>query len=150
MLLQPGKGYSITAQNLAIKPHIPTILAEAKVALTPMGDHLRIGGTLELGSTSTTIDQNRMKGIMDSIPKYYHNLNVETPDDSKIWVGYRPCTPDGLPYIGRVPGLKNTIVATGHGMMGMSMGPASGKLVSEIALQNRTSIDISLFKTDRY
>lgn len=149
LLLQDGKGYSFTIKNANLKPNIPTILTESKVAVTPMGDDLRIGGTLELGGLSKNINQNRLDGIINSIPKYYPQLKIKKEDVRDVWLGYRPCTPDGMPYIGRTKSLSNLIVATGHGMMGMSMGPATGKIVSEIASDKKTKIDLSLFSVER-
>jgi D-amino-acid dehydrogenase len=150
MLLQDGKGYSYTLPNLHYKPNMPTILTEAKVAITPMGTDLRIGGTLELGGFSQHINRNRLRGIIESVDMYYPTLNLPNPKIDSVWKGYRPCTPDGLPYIGKVKNIDNLIIATGHGMMGMSLGPATGKLVSEIATGNDTTIATDLFKVERF
>lgn len=147
--LQDGKGYSFTVKNANVKPNIPTILAESKVAVTPMGDDLRVGGTLELGGLSSNVNKKRLNGIIKSLPKYYPQLDIKEKDVKKIWLGYRPCSADGMPYIGRSNILTNMIVATGHGMMGMSMGPATGKLVSELIDDKETSIDLSLFTIER-
>jgi D-amino-acid dehydrogenase len=148
--LQAGKGYSVTLKEPALRPRIPTILSEAKVAITPMGNDLRIGGTLELGGITDTINQNRLAGILESIPAYYNNLEIPNANKLEVWKGYRPCTPDGMPYIGQTKKLKNLIVATGHGMMGLSLGPATGKLVSQIATGQKTNIDTKLFEIDRF
>lgn len=149
ILLQDGKGYSFTLKNAKLKPNIPTILTEAKVAVTPMGDDLRIGGTLELGGLSNKINEKRLEGIIASIPKYYPQLKLDRKDIKDVWIGYRPCTADGMPYIGRCKSLENLIIVTGHGMMGMSMGPATGKLVSELVEGAKTKIDLSLFGVER-
>jgi D-amino-acid dehydrogenase len=150
ILLQDGKGYSITLEGPAQRPRIPTILAEAKVAITPMGADLRIGGTLELSGLSPGVDQRRLEGIFDSIPNYYRNLEAPLTPETKVWKGYRPCTPDGLPYLGRSGKLSNLIVATGHGMMGLSLGAATGKLVSQVATGQPTFMDIGAFGVDRF
>lgn len=149
ILLQDGKGYSFTIKKPQLKPSIPTILTEGKVAVTPMGDDLRIGGTLELGGLSSKIHKSRLAGIVESIPKYYPELKVEKEHLKTIWMGYRPCSADGMPYIGRSEKIDNLIVATGHGMMGMSMGPATGKLVSEITIGKTPTIDLSLMSVNR-
>ena len=146
--LQPGKGYSITQYNLNEKPKYPTILTEAKVAVTPMGPDLRIGGTLELGNWDNSINKNRLAGITESISKYYTDLNL--PEHNEVWVGYRPCSTDGLPLIGKVPSYSNVFVGTGHGMMGMSMGPATGKLLANlIAYSNNEFKYEEAFRVDR-
>lgn len=150
MLLQDGKGYSYTLQNPILRPRIPTILTESKVAVTPMGEDLRIGGTLELGGMSKKVNKKRLSGILESLPKYYPQMDAKKPRIDKTWIGYRPCTPDGMPYIGRSKSITNLSVATGHGMMGMSMGPATGKLVSELYLGTKTTIDTSMFDLDRF
>jgi len=149
MLLQDGKGYSVTVTNPEQKPSIPTILTEAKVAVTPMGDDLRIGGTLELGGLSTKVNRNRLKGIIESLPKYYPDLKIDEPSITEVWKGYRPCSADGMPYIGRSRKVSNLVVATGHGMMGMSMGPATGQLVAQIIAGEPTTIDLSMMTLER-
>ncbi len=150
MMLQDGKGYSFTLKNPENRPKIPTILSEAKVAVTPMGNDLRIGGTLEISNFSTKINNKRLQGIHESMGRYYPDLPIPFPKKQDVWYGYRPCSPDGLPYIGQVPTLKNVFVGTGHGMMGMSLGPATGKLLSEQMLGLQTSIDDSMFRLDRF
>jgi len=148
--LMPGKGYSITQNNPVKKLHIPAILCEAKVAITPMDGRMRYGGTMEIAGINKAININRVKGIIESVPKYFPNLNVELPDTKDIWYGFRPCSPDGLPYIGRSKKLKNAIIAGGHSMMGLSLGPATGKLVSEIAKGEVPSVKADAFDPERF
>lgn len=150
ILLQDGKGYSMTYKNPASRPNIPTILTEAKVAITPMGNDLRIGGTLEISNFSTHIHKFRLEGILNSLPSYYPGFSLPMPALDQIWQGYRPCTPDGLPYIGRSAKIDNLIVATGHAMMGMSMGPATGKLVAQMIQNQNLGMDVGLFGIDRF
>jgi D-amino-acid dehydrogenase len=150
ILLQDGKGYSVTYDNPGIKPSIPTILTEAKVAVTPMGNDLRVGGTLEISNFSEKTNKFRLQGVLDSMPAYYPELTSEMPKNEKIWYGYRPCTPDGLPYIGKSNKYENLTIATGHAMMGMSMGPGTGKLVSEIVQKKPLSMNVDLFKVGRF
>ena len=150
MLLQDGKGYSVTLKNAEENLSLPSILAEAKVAMTPMGNDLRIGGTLEISNLSSKINQPRVEGILESVPKYYPNLKPEAPAEQDIWYGFRPCTPDGLPYLGRSKKFKNLVISTGHAMMGLSLGPATGKLVSEIILGRTSSLDLTLLNPNRF
>src|SRR5690606_4738963 len=112
LLMQDGKGYSITLQNPEIKPLYPTILLEPRVAITPMGNDLRIGGTLEISNLSSKINPARLAGILESVPKYYPELHPEIPPLNTVWHGFRPCTPDGLPYIGRSERFSNLTYAT--------------------------------------
>lgn len=144
--MQAGKGYSFTVNNVSKNIRIPSILLEARVAVTPMGNSIRFGGTMEIGGINHDINTNRVKGIVNSIPKYFPEMNVSFPE--QIWHGLRPCSPDGLPYIGRVS--DDLIVATGHSMMGMSLGPATGKIVSDLVSGMKPDVDISLFDPKRY
>lgn len=148
--LMPGKGYSITALNPEKKLSIPAILCEAKVAITPMDGHMRYGGTMEIAGINNTININRVKGIIESVPKYFPNLQVALPETKDIWYGFRPCSPDGLPYIGRSKKLSNVIIAGGHSMMGLSLGPATGKLVAEMANEERLSVKADAFDPERF
>lgn len=148
--LQDGKGYSITIKNASIRPNTPAILTEAKVAVTPMGNDLRIGGTLELGGLSTNINRKRLSGIVESISRYYPEINIPEAASKHAWYGYRPCSPDGIPYIGRSAKTDNLYVATGHAMMGLSMGPGTGKLISEIINNEQTTIDTTMFSLERF
>lgn len=150
MLLQDGKGYSITLNNQKDKPKIPSILTEAKVAITPMGNDLRIGGTLEISNLSSRIDRNRVKGILEAVPKYYPTLYPSIPDKQSIWYGFRPCTPDGLPYIGPSKKFSNLTIASGHAMMGLSLGPATGKLITKIIQKQSPTINLNSFDPHRF
>lgn len=148
--LMPGKGYSITQNNPVKKLNIPAILCEAKVAITPMDGRMRYGGTMEIAGINDKININRVKGIIESVPKYFPDLQVELPETKDVWFGYRPCSPDGLPYIGRSKKLKNLIIAGGHSMMGLSLGPATGKLVAEFANGEALSVKADAFNPERF
>ena len=148
--LMPGKGYSITQNNPVKKLTIPAILCEAKVAITPMDGRMRYGGTMEIAGINNKINIKRVKGIIESVPKYFPNLKVELPETSDIWFGFRPCSPDGLPYLGGSKKLKNVIIAGGHGMMGLSLGPATGKLVAELAGSEPLSVKADAFDPERF
>jgi D-amino-acid dehydrogenase len=148
--LQGGKGYSFTIPDVKKNIQIPSILLEGRVAVTPMGNTLRFGGTMEINGIDRSINMNRVKGIVDSIPKYYPEMNVAMPLQQDIWRGLRPCSPDGLPYIGRSARYKNLIIATGHSMMGLSLAPGTGKLVTELVNEEKTSIELQPFDPDRF
>lgn len=148
--MQAGKGYSFTIPNMLKNVRVPSIFLEARVAVTPMGNSLRFGGTMEITGLDHSISMNRVKGIVDSIPRYYPEMKVTMPKAEEIWHGLRPCSPDGLPYIGRSQKIKNLVLATGHSMMGLSLGPGTGKLVSELIDQEKTSISIDAFVPERF
>lgn len=150
LLMQAGKGYSFTLRDVPKNTKVPTIFLEDRVAVTPMENSLRFGGTMEIAGVNDHIDMKRMKGIVDAIPRYYPDMNISMPAVKDVWYGLRPCSPDGLPYLGRVNHLKNVVVATGHSMLGISLGPGTGKLVSEIVARGNTSIALDLFSPERY
>jgi D-amino-acid dehydrogenase len=148
--MQAGKGYSFTLNDVEKNTRIPSIFLEARVAVTPMGNTLRFGGTMEITGVDHSINMKRVKGIVDSIPKYYPDMKVEMPKQEEVWYGLRPCSPDGLPYIGYSNKFKNLVIATGHSMMGLSLGPGTGKLVSELIEQKRPSMSLGAFDPNRY
>lgn len=150
LLLQDGKGYSVTLFSPPRRPTIPTILTEARVAITPMGADLRIGGTLEISNMSPAINKDRLRGILDAMPNYYPGFEVPMPSLNTVWHGFRPCPPDGLPYIGTLRPFHNLYLATGHAMMGLSLGPATGKAVSELIMGGKSSFDLKLFDPERF
>jgi D-amino-acid dehydrogenase len=144
-----GKGYSFLQEN---KPEIKqaSILTEQKVAVSPYGDHIRFGGTMEIAGTDQSINMNRVKGIFESINRYYPDFQAKFPEEGKIWKGLRPCSPDGLPYIGVAPGYSNVLVGSGHSMMGISLAPATGKILAELHQQKDPSLEIAGFEVGRY
>ena len=150
LLLQPGKGYSYTYPFVEKNIRYPAILVDGRCAITPWGHQLRIGGTMELSGMNNRVLAKRMEGIYNSAKDFYPGLDIALPPGDKIWNGLRPVTPDGLPYIGKVPNFSNVMLAGGHAMLGISEGTGTGKLVSEIMQDKKTSIDISAFKADRF
>ena len=145
-----GKGYSFTHDHPQKKLNIPAILCEARVAITPMNGHMRYGGTMEIGAPDNKINLKRVERIAQSISTYFPGIKLDVPEEKDIWYGFRPCSPDGLPYIGRSSKLKNLLIAGGHSMMGLSMGPATGKVIADVANDKKTEADISLFNPERY
>ncbi|MBK9531373.1 MAG: FAD-dependent oxidoreductase [Chitinophagaceae bacterium] len=150
LLLQPGKGYSHTYAQLEKNIRYPAILVDGRCAVTPWGQSLRIGGTMELSGINQNILISRMKGIYDSATDFYPGLKIDFPPAGKIWSGLRPVTPDGLPYIGKAANIDNVLIAGGHAMLGISMGTGTGKLVSEIIQRKTTTINISAFDPERF
>ena len=161
--LMPGKGYSMTVDTPVQKLRYPCILLEAKVALTPWATQLRIGSTMEIGPVNDQILFPRVQGILEAVPKFLPgyaedpaftelaNLeNLQAHLREKVWYGFRPVSADGLPYIGRARKTKTLIIATGHAMLGLSMGAGTGKVVSEIANEQYPTIDIDAFNPNRF
>ena len=148
--IQAAKGYSVTFKRPPLSPEVPCVLAESKVAVTPMGDTLRFGGTLELAGLDLTISKRRVAAILKAAPKYFAELNPKDLELIEIWRGLRPCTPDGLPFLGRSSVYRNLVVAAGHAMVGMSLAPVTGKLVSELVAKESPSIDLSPLRVERF
>ena len=146
--MQPAKGYSLTLPRPANFLHTHLHLAEAKVAVTPMGSLLRLAGTLELAGFDLTINQRRVNAIRRTAGSYL--IGLENQEPVEIWRGLRPCPPDGLPYIGRSARHPNLIIATGHAMLGISMGPITGQLVAQLACNQPTTLALTPFSPDRF
>lgn len=142
--IQPAKGYSVTLRRPAGWPDTPFMLSESRVAVTPMGDMLRIGGTLELSGMDHAINQRRVAAILKAVPRYLPSFDIGSYEILETWCGLRPCTPDGLPFLGRVPDVRNLVVAAGHAMIGVSLGPVTGKLVRQIIAGERAGSDLDL------
>ena len=148
--LMPGKGYSITKKNPEKKLNIPAILCEARVAITPMNGYMRYGGTMEIAAVNREINLNRVQGIVESVTKYIPGIKLELPDKKDIWYGFRPCSADGLPYIGFSKKIKNMIIAGGHSMMGLGLGTSTGKVVADLANGCTPSVKIDAFDPERF
>lgn len=148
--MQPGKGYSLTVPDPVELPSVCSIFVEAKVAVTPIGSGLRFGGTMQLGELNQSIDPRRVQGIVKSIPQYMPRFKPQHFEGIEPWVGLRPVSPDGLPYIGRTQRFHNLTIATGHAMMGISLGPITGKLIGQVLSGEKPSIDLTHVSPDRF
>lgn len=148
--MQAGKGYSLTLPRPAQLPSRGIILSEARVAVTPIGEMLRLGGTMEIAGMNEEVRDARVRGIIKSVCRYFPKFTPGDFEGIAPWCGLRPCSPDGLPYIGRFARLPNLSAATGHAMMGMSLAPITGKVMSEILSGEPPSIDLAMLSPDRY
>ena len=148
--MQAGKGYSLTLPQPRQLPSICAIFTEARMAITRMGQSLRFGGTMEIAGLNEEVNPVRVRGIIKSVPRYYPDFAAEDFEGIQPWRGLRPCSPDGLPYMGRSRHHENLCIATGHAMMGLSLGPITGKLMGEILAGDKPSIGIELLNPNRY
>ena len=146
--IQAGKGYRINVPR-PTGITIPAILMEAKVAVTPMTEYTRFAGTMEFSGINDVIRKQRVEAIANATTEFYPEIKISEAEKLDAKSGLRPVSPDGLPYIGKSSSLKNLTVATGHAMMGWSLGPVTGKLVSEIISDKKTSMDINGFSPNR-
>lgn len=148
LLVQAGKGYRInTEKETGIT--IPAILAEAKVAITPMNGFTRFAGTMEIAGINHNINKVRVEAIAKAVTRYYPSVELTEQEQNNAASGLRPVSPDGLPYIGKSEKCSNLVIATGHAMMGWSMGAATGKLVSEVVSDKKASLNLTPFHPDR-
>lgn len=148
LALQAGKGYRIdVSQPTGIT--MPALLLEAKMAVTPMKGFTRFAGTMEFSGINHHIREKRVRAIANGAEKFYDGLKVPSGAMKNAQCGLRPVSPDGLPYIGRPTGLENVTLGTGHAMMGWSLGPATGKLISELITEKKPSLDLSPYSPDR-
>jgi len=150
--IQGGKGYSVTYRypedHQEEVSAIPVLLKEDAVAITPMNRMVRISGTLELSGLDMAINEKRIHAFLKNTGRY-----IRIPGGLKlveIWRGLRPCTPDGLPVIGRTKAYTNLILATGHATVGMGLGPVTGKLVARIASGKPPGFDVNPLGIERF
>ena len=146
--VEAAKGYSITVERPENHPDLPLALVEGRIFVTPMGSRLRFGGTLELAGLDMRMNQRRVDALARSVRSYLPGL-PRTPT-VEIWRGLRPLTPDDLPILGRPAGTSGLILATGHGMSGISQGPISGELIAQLASGETPEIDLTPFSPDRF
>jgi D-amino-acid dehydrogenase len=137
--IQPGKGYSLTMRRPALCPRHSMIFEEHRVAVTPLQSAYRIGSTMEFAGFDTSLNPDRLRLLREGAAIYLREPTTEPVLES--WYGWRPMTPDSLPFIGPVPAIENVYLAAGHGMLGVSMSPATGRLVAELASGQTPHID---------
>ena len=146
--IQAGKGYRINVER-ETNITVPSILCEAKVAVTPMTGFTRFAGTMEIDKINHRINPLRVNAMANAVTKFYNGLEIHQAEKDAAECGLRPCSPDGLPYIGKSSKCTNLTIAAGHAMMGWSLGPVTGKLVSEIISNKKSSLDLAPFHPDR-
>lgn len=130
--LQPGKGISFDSRNAGPVLSHPTLLQDHHVAITPYEKHTRFAGNFLLGNRNSQVPQERLNRIRQSTQDVFPGLPVDQPFVDKSWAGYRPVSPDGMPIIGKSRKYSNLLTGTGHAMMGISLGPVSGNILSDL------------------
>ncbi len=149
MPIQAGKGYRIDLyRETPVK--YSAIFLEAKCAITPMKGFTRFAGTMELSGINNKVRKERVEAIAKASENHYNNLKITEEEKNAARFGNRPVSPDGLPYIGKSKDFDNLYLATGHAMMGWSLAPATGKLISELLTNKKTSMSIEAFHPDRF
>lgn len=148
--MQAGKGYSLTLEKPRFQLTKSLILTERRVAVTPMGESLRFGGTMEISGHSDNVRPERVEQIIAAARAFFPEITAADFAGLKPWFGYRPVTPDGLPYLGRLGRYANLATASGHAMLGLTLAPISGLLIAELLTGRKPSVDLTLLNPNRY
>lgn len=146
--VQPARGYSLTASAIQNMPRQALILGDRRVAVSPLGNLLRVTGRLEVGEFNTTPNPLWIQRL-ENFAREYIRLD-EKLDIKETWAGLRPTTPDGVPIIGRSPRHENLFLATGHAMLGLSLGPGTGQVIAELLNGKQPSFDLNPFHLERF
>jgi D-amino-acid dehydrogenase len=146
--IQPGKGYSLTMPRPAVCPKIPLIFPETRVAVTPFQSGYRLGSTMEFAGYDESIRPERLQLLKDGATGYLKEPFCEPVLEE--WFGWRPMTYDSVPIIDRSPKYENIMIASGHNMLGLSMAPATGKLVAELADGAKPHVDPAPYRASRF
>ncbi|HWS24923.1 MAG TPA: FAD-dependent oxidoreductase [Anaerolineales bacterium] len=145
--IQPAKGYSLTLKAPSQLPSQALLLGEKRVAVTPLGDQIRFTGRLEISELDQQVNSEKIEEIKTSVYQY---LKIEQTPTLETWAGLRPTTPDGLPIIAKPNNIENLIIAAGHAMLGLSLGPGTGQVVAELAQGIPTAFDLNPFRLERF
>ena len=146
--IQPGKGYSITYTRPSRAPVIPLVLKERSVCVTSWDSGYRLGSTMEFAGYDTTLNRTRLDALARGAAEYLQE--PVGPRVEEEWYGWRPMTPDDLPTIGRAGHARNLMLATGHGMLGVSLSAITGQLVSELLTGQRPALDVAPYAPTRF
>jgi D-amino-acid dehydrogenase len=146
--IEPGKGYSITMKRPGVCPNIPLIFPQTRVAVTPFADGYRLGSTMEFSGYDDSIQPKRLNLLHSGVEEYLREPNGEPVTNT--WYGWRPMTYDSLPIIGSCPGNPKVTLATGHNMLGLSLAPATGKLVAELLTGKAPHVKAKPYSPERF
>ncbi len=141
----PGQGYNVALPTTDRLAH-PVICEEVHAVATPLGDRIRLGGTMEFAGDRPGFDQRRVDAVLRSMRPYF---DWDWTAHRETWAGSRPMSSDGLPIIGRPRRYANLVVAGGHGMYGYTLAPITGRSVAELIIDGRASVDLTAFDPDR-
>lgn len=146
--IQPGKGYSITYSRPSLVPKRAMVLKDRQVCVTVWDSGFRLGSTMEFSGYDESLNATRLAALERGASEYLHE-----PVGAQVqerWYGWRPMTWDDLPVLGRVPGKRKLWLATGHGMLGVTMSAASGQLLADLIAGNPTTIDPAPYRMERF
>ena len=144
-----ARGYSVTITGRGTPPRHALYLAEAKLGLSPFDDGVRIAGVFELGAHNADISPAVGERLLAAARPYLGGWQPDPDGPVQAWAGLRPATPDGLPLIGALPGLDDIYLATGHGMLGVTLAPATANLLAPLVLEGRAAPELTPFDPAR-
>ncbi|MFN3652030.1 MAG: NAD(P)/FAD-dependent oxidoreductase [Armatimonadota bacterium] len=146
--IEQGKGYSVTMAQPEPCPRYPMLFPEHRVGVSPFETGFRLGSMMEFSGYDTTIPPFRIQQLQDSARPYLVSASPGGPLET--WYGWRPMTWDSLPIIGRVPKLQNAYLATGHNMLGLSLAPATGRLIADLIGGQAPHLDPAAYSPQRF
>ena len=150
LMVEPGKGYSLSLPAPPAMPAKPLILVEARIAVTPLADTLRFAGTMQFAGRDLRLESHRSAAMIAAVSQYLPDFPPPVFAGVEPWAGLRPVTPDGLPLLGRAPRQKNLTIATGHAMIGVTLAPATGLLVAQLLGGRPTSLPLDWLRPERF
>ncbi|MDG2291738.1 MAG: FAD-dependent oxidoreductase [Phycisphaerales bacterium] len=145
--MQAAKGYHLMLK-MDSAPRTGFVCRETMIGVNPMNNGLRLAGTLELSGINQRMSRRRLELLRSGVARYIHG--IDQAEVTSEWNGLRPCTADGLPIIGPLPGLAGAFVATGHGMMGYTLGPATARIIGALIDGEQPEIDLGSFDPSRF
>lgn len=148
--MQPGKGYSLSFDGMTKNLQHPAILVDHRTATTPLGEWLRIGGTMELSGHNDKVLPKRVQAVVDAVKLYFPGIKLPAANPESAWFGYRPVSPDGIPYIGSASQLRNCYFAGGHAMLGMSAAAGTGYLLAQVMTGRKPAFSLEAFAPERF
>jgi D-amino-acid dehydrogenase len=147
--LMGARGYSVTVAGRGTPPRHALYLAEAKLGLSPFDDGVRVAGVFELGASNDDVSPAAGERLLAAARPYLAGWQPDPDGPVEAWAGLRPATPDGLPLIGGLPGLDDIYLATGHGMLGVTLAPATADLLAPLVLEGRAAPELTPFDPAR-
>jgi D-amino-acid dehydrogenase len=136
MPIRPGKGYSIDYRPAPIELRTSLTLEDARVAVTPLNGMIRLAGTMEFGGFDESVSPTRVAAIRRAAQENFIGWD-DPPGAAAPWAGLRPMTPDGLPVIGKSGNLDNAYIASGHGMLGLTLAPGTAEIITDLITTGR-------------
>jgi D-amino-acid dehydrogenase len=143
-----AKGYHLDLPCPDPAPRMASVAMETFVAITPLGDRLRLAGTLEFSGVNHRLVRRRLEMLVAGAAPYLRGPLREPLHEG--WCGLRPCTPDGLPVIGWAPHVSGLFLATGHAKMGLTLGPGTGAAAAAMINGGEPPVDVSPLSPDRF